>query len=85
MEATCANTSSSPGAQGVDLGGKKRNTGKTEAPSEAAAVTQVEGETLNSATVAEIEDVRPELYLKVVTHRTSSLSDNTCILMVFRS
>lgn len=67
------------------MGGKKRNTGKTEACSEAAAVTQMEGETLNSAVVVEMEGIRLEVYLKVVTYRTFSLSDNTCILIVFLS
>lgn len=67
------------------MGGKKRNTGKTEAPSEAAAVTQMEGEILNSAVVVEMEGIRLEVYLKVVTNRTFSLSDNTCILIVFLS
>lgn len=33
----------------MDLGVKKRNTFKTEDPSEAEAVTQMEDETLNSA------------------------------------
>ena len=43
----------------------------------------MEDKTLNSAMVVEIEDIRLKLYLKVVTYRTFSLSDNTCILIVF--